>query len=761
MHFQKEVKLLVLPLLKSAPVILILVVLALLGMKRAVTLMTPTYRASGAIKINNLEYSQSGFLLFGKDEGVRHQQNQTFLTELEIFRSRDLIKSALQELNWEHSIYRVGRFREAELGVESPFLLEVDSTTDTKESISLIYRGEGNFRAQLAPAGDTLEVVWGKQYTLGSWQFTLQPREDFIAHNPASLRAGDQFRLRSQSLDKLVSGVNESNLFVKAVEKDVSIIKIYFKHERPEKAQAFVDQLMISYIDECRRAKAEQTDTTLLYLDQQLSGVARKLTSAEAQLARFRTQSGTVDTKLETDAQLRGISQLDQQKMDIQLRKGELEKLYQYLLGGQNLVDFSPNLEALQDAVFRESFLQMQQFEIQKQDLLQRYVPSSEEVQHVVLKINKLRTFLNESVRNTLDKLDYQLEELKVAVDDASAELHELPEREQTLIQLQRNVSLNEAMYNYLVRKRTELSIHRSSNLYPHKIIDHARLPETLAAPNKPLLYGLAILLALMAGMTFAYMRHYFSARVRYAEDLEEKLEVPVLANVYRQAKRSYLPWRRQHVATGFELCSNLMANLNHYGLQKEQQPQLLVMTSMTPGEGKSFVSFHLAKSMADSGHKVLLVDADLRNPSLHQKVGRNSSPGLAEALRGEIAAIQTTENSNLDFLAAGQSDLSTLAGCFGPGFSTMVEALRASYDYIIVDTPPIGLFQEQSPWIETADLNLFILRADYTRTRLLRAIKKQLVELDGTPLRLVLNDTLRSRTLPGYRRMLKTYYQS
>lgn len=761
MHFQKEVKLLLIPLVKSAPVIIVLIVLALLGMQRAVTLMTPVYRASGAIKINNLEYTQSGFLLFGKEEGARHQQNQNFLTEVEVFRSRDLIREAMVRLNWHYSIYRVGRFREAELGVESPFTLYAPDSPSSEESIALTYLNDDRFRATLLPQGDTLLLGWDTLHTMGSWSFRLERREDFLRHHPNSLKAGDQFRLRWTSLDALVKDVNESNLFVKPVEKDVSIVKIYYKHERPEKAQAFVNQIMDTYIEECRRSKAEQTDTTLLYLDDQLQAVTRDLYGAEARLAGFRTRSGTVDTKLETDAQLRSISQLDQQKMNIQLRKGELEKLYRYLEAGQNLVDFSPNLEALQDAVFRESFLQMQQFEIQKQDLLQQYVPSSEEVQHVVQKINKLRTFLNESVRNTLDKLDYQLAELNTAVADANSELHQLPAREQELIQLQRGVALNEAMHNYLVRKRTELSIQGSSNLYPHKVIDHAELPETLAAPNKPLLYGLAILLALMAGMTFAYMRHYFTARVRYAEDLEERLEVPVLAGVYRQNK-ARLPFMKPGPElSGTELCNHLMANLHHYSRQEKRRVQLLVVTSMTPGEGKSFVSRHLATALAESGNHVLLIDADLRYPRMHQELGTPISPGLAEALQGDDLQIHEMAESGLYFMPAGKNAQQLLFRGFGPDFSVLVEMLRLSYDYIIVDTPPIGLFQEQSPWLQEADLNLFLIRADYTKTRLLRAIKKQLKELAGIPLRLVLNDTLRSRTLPGYKRLLKKYYRA
>lgn len=764
MNIQKEIKLLLLPLVKSFPVILALVVIGLMGMRRAITLMTPVYQADGAIKINNLEYTQSSFLLFGKEDGAQHQQNQSFLTEVEIFRSRDLIRETLRTLNWELGVYRIGRFRLVELGEECPFKVYYQALNRTvyQQPLQIFYKQEDQFLAINPAAGDSIVFSWQDTIHLGAWSLHLAPKEDVLTENPGALRPGDAFQLKLYSLEEQVEQVNGSNLFVKPVEKDVSIIKIYYKHERPEKARDFVNELMQTYITQCRLAKAEQTDTTLMYLDEQLVDIRQSLVSAEEQLAFFRTQSGLVDTKLETDAQLRTISQLDFQKMNIQLRKGELEQLYQYLLEGHELVDFSPNLETLQDPVFRESFLQLQRFELQRQDLLQQYVPTSEEVQNMVSKINKTRTFLYESIRKSLANLDYQLAELGEEVTQANDELYSLPEKEKQQVSLQRTVALNEAMYNYLVRKRTELAINRSSNLYPHKIVDQAQLPGSLAAPNKPLLYGLAILLALMAGMLFAYLRHYFTARVRYAEDLEERLEVPVLAAFFRQPKRPGFPfWAKKEQLSSFALSSNLMANLSL--VKKDStaaEGQLLLFTSMTPGEGKSFVCQHLAQALAAAGQRVLLIDADLRHPRLHHQLGVLPEGGVMALLAGKASTPQTTTQAGLWLLPAGQPDEQQLGGFYREDVKAQLRAWKSAFDFILVDTPPVGLFQELTPWMQLADLNLFVLRADYTRTRLLRSIKKQLDELSELHLALLLNDTLRERTLPGYRRLLKRYHR-
>lgn len=762
MNLQKEIKLLVIPLIKSSPVIVLLVVLALLGMQRAITYMTPVYQASGAIKINNLEYTQNGFMLFGKEEGAKHQQNQNFLTEVEVFRSRDLISQTLIALEWELGIYRQGRFRLVELGNESPLevVYEKRSPEAFEQKIALVYKGEDQFVASIINGTDSVHFNWQDTVQLKDWQFSLQKNEVVLDANPNCLQTGDQFQLHLHKLKSLLDKVDESALFVKPVEKDVSIVKLYYKHERPEKAQAFVNQLMYTYIDECRFAKEQQTDSTLLYLDQQLQDVSQSLSQAEGQLAFYRTQTGLVDTKLETDAQLRTIMQMDLQKMDIEVKQGELQQLYTYLQSGNQVADFSPNLETLQDPVFREAFLKMQAFDLQLEDMLSQYVPTSEEIQNLESKINQLHTFLNESVRNSLDNLDYKQSKLEKAVDRANEKLNEMPAKEKQLVSLQRTVALQEAMYNYLIRKRTELSINRSSNLYPHKVIDHARLPEGLAAPNKPLLYGLAILLALMAGTLFAYLRHYFTARVRYAEDLEERLAHPVLASVYR----SLSPEKAgaNDGSASFRICSNLLANLHQLAAVKaEQKLQLLTVTSMTPGEGKSFVSAHLAKALAEAGKQVLLIDADLRKPQLHELLGVKNEAGLTDLLLDRAYELQPTHQAGLRVLTAGQTHTEAISRFYDQQLNTALTTWKQSFDYIIIDTPPVGLFQELIPCMQSADLNLFVLRADYTHTRRLRAIRQQLEELSGLNFSLLLNDTIRARTLPGYRQLLRKYYRA
>ena len=758
MNFKKEYQQIILPLLKSSPVIIGLIVIAVLVMRRAVTYMTPEYRASGAIKINNLSYSQAAFNLFGKEEGSLPKQNENFLTEVEVFQTKDLIEKTLRNLDWEVSFYRVGKLRLVELHEESPLTISYENVEEgaMDKLFHFDYLGDGQFRFRRGGEQDStgVELAPGDTLNLPNLSFSIHVREDFLKYKPQSLQAGDRFAFKINSMDALVTQCSGKQLFVKPVEKDISIIKIYFNHELPEKAQAFVNELMRTYIEEGRLSKEVQADETLSYLDAQLQEVGSKLQEAEASLAYFRSSNQLINTMQETDATLKELTQLDLQKVDLDMKISELDRLQSHLYSGNDLGDFSPNFEALQDPIFRESYLKAQNYETQKKDLLQKYTPQNPQVTNLDSKIRETRTFLNESVHATISNLGIKQGEVGQNISKVSDRIKKYPEKERRLVTLEREVSLNEGMYTYLMKKRTELAIGKSSDLYPHKIIEHAGRPKGISSPNKSLLYGLAVLLALMAGMFYAYLRSFFKDQISGKEELEA-LPYPVMGVVYKKQKGQ---------GDSFSLVSKLMANLEKLPVSTVKgQGQLIVTTSMLPGEGKSFTSAQLARALAASGKRVLLVDMDVRKPGLHRPFGLENTVGYCDILEKRIYAlnaIQQTSDQNLFLLTAGKLESDNYALLYSSRSVDFIYDFRWHFDIVIVDTPPAGVFEDSLHLMNESTANLFVVRVGYTRRRMLGAIGRLLQDAQIPNLHLVLNDVKSSTKVPGYKTYLKKYYE-
>ncbi|GAB4243087.1 MAG: polysaccharide biosynthesis tyrosine autokinase [Saprospiraceae bacterium] len=758
MTFNKEYKMIIRPLLKASPVLIGLITIAILVTRRAVTYMTPEYRAGGAIKINNLNYTQAAINLFGEEnEKNLPRQNENFLAEVEVFQTRDLIRKTLENLHWELTTYRVGDVRLSEIFEERPFKIDYGVNDDEAldKTIYFDYLGEGRFRFFDGSPKDSAHatiVDQGQLIEKNGLLLTIEPDSAFLKLKPNSLKPGDLFALKVNSEDALIGQYKSDKLFVKPVDKEVSIIKVYFNHELPEKAQTFVNTLMKTYIEEGRKSREQQVAETLDYLEKQLEVVKKRLSDAEAGLAGYRSENQLINSTQETDAVLRELTQLNLQKVDLDMKTSELKRLQEYLLSGNSLSDFSPNFEALSDPIFRGSYLKAQSYEEQRQDYLQKYTLQHPLILNLDQKIKETRAFLNESVNSTLENLQQKTLELESQIAEVNQKVERFPEKERQLVVLQRQVALNEALYNYLMRKYTELSIMQQSDLFPHKIIEHAVRPKATVAPNKSLYYGMAFLLALLAGMFYAYLRSYVKETVSSKDELEEKLpQYPIIGEVYRLTRKT---------PPGFSLVSGLTANLRDLPKPETKgQAQLFVLSSNMPNEGKTFVSARIAKAMAAYGYKVLLLDLDVRKPELHEELGMENSDGFCEAIKSDRHAldlVQNTSDENLYFLPAGQYDDSLEGKVFSAKALDIIHDLRWHFDMVIVDVAPIGLFDDSIVLMRKSTANLFLIRKGTTRLRQLKPINELLDSFQIPNLYLVLNGVRQKAKKGAYARYLK-----
>ncbi len=742
MNFSKEYKLIIRPLLKASPVIFGLIAIAVLVTRRAVNYMTPEYRASGAIKINNLDYTQAAITVFGdQSEKNMPRQNENFLAEVEVFQTRDLIAKTLANLHWELTTYRVGELRLSEIFEERPFIIDygLEDEAGLDRMIYFDYTASGHFRFSLDEKFDSSTAIVaapGELVKVGGLLLSIRPDTAFLLRKPHSLQPGDRFALRLNSEDALIAHFKSDRLFVKPVDKEVSIIKIYFNHELPEKAQAFVNTLMKTYIEEGRRSRQQQVDETLAYLEEQISIVKERLQEAEAGLAGFRSENQMLNTTQETDAVLRELTQLNLQKVNLEMKTSELRRLQQYLLSGNSLSDFSPNFEALDDPIFRSTYLKAQNYEEQRKDYLQKYTPQHPLILNLDEKIREARAYLNESVMSTLENLGQKNGELDGNIAEVNSRMERFPEKERQLATLQRQVALNEALYNYLVKRHTELTILRSSDLFPHKIIEHATRPTTIVSPNKFLYYGMAVLLALLAGMFYAYLRSYVKETIHDRCDLEERLPgIPIIGEVYRRTRKT---------PPGFSLVSGLVANLRDLPAPATKgQGRLFVVSSWMPGEGKTFTTARIAEALAAMGYRVLAIDLDARKPALHLEFGCSNQAGFCECLSGKNYAlhlVRPTGKENLSLLTAGTFTQAHEGKLYGARALDIIHDLRWHFDIIIADTAPLGVFDESVVLMRRSTANLLIQRVGVSRLRHLAAMRNSLATFQIPNLHLVLN---------------------
>jgi len=718
---KKEFKTLVLPVLKGLPIIILLIIAALSFAARGVMYMVPEYQSISSIRIDGRNINLSELALFEEEGRTKGVAQVDLLTEIEVFKSKRLKEHTFQKLNFHIDYFRVGNVKTKELYTESPIKINYEILDEQAydKLFYLKYAADGKWfwsktkeeflQKNIFSFGDTID--------LSSVKFHVSENEKILLDKPHSLRANDVFAFRMNSIEGLVK----------------SVINLYYQHEVAEKAALFLNTLMEAYIENCKQVHKDEADRTLTFIDARLEEVKRKLKRSEGRLVKYKTQKNIINIKQETDATLKEMMQLEFQKVNYDLQEAELKKTYEYLLSGNDLRDFAPNFDALKDPLFKEAFVKAQNYEIELQDLLLKYMPISDEVQSLKAKINKMRTFINESVKNTLENIGERRASMEATIANVEQSITEFPDKEQQTMVLEREVKLNEQLYTNLIEKKMEIGVARSANTVFHQVIDAAEANEKPVSPNKPLAYGVAVFLALLIGIALSFLKHHLTSRLKTKGELMELFSAPVIGVVSKADTED----------ESFQALGNLYTNLELIQNGETRTSKTVLVSSMLPNEGKTFTTINLAKVFASMGKRVLLVDIDTVNPSLHQLFEIENEGGLNALLRKDITpqqAVKKTRFKNLDFIPSGNIENIYSGILFAPQTIRRLESIKANYDIILIDTPPVGMVEDVSLLMQQVDQNLLVFRERKTKLKTVNAAQKMVEEFDIPNVYSVLN---------------------
>lgn len=724
---QKEFQTIIVPILKGLPITIILIILSITFAARIVIYTVPEYQSTGSIKIDNRNINLGDLALFEEEGRTKGATSVDFLTEVEMFKSKRLKELTFKKLNFNIDYFRIGKIKTVELYKNNP--IEIDYTILDKQAYDkfyfLKYVNEG-------------ELIWSKNETdffienkiqigdtirLEEIDFVVNKNVKVLLENENSLRTGDVFAFKLNSVEALVKSVNDDNYFVRSVDKKIQIINLYYQHKVPEKAALYINALMETYIDDCKNRHREEADKTIDFIDSQLNNVKLKLKNSEGQLVKFKTQKSIMNIKQETDALLKEMMQLEFQKVNYDMQEAELKRTFEYLVGGNDLRDFAPNFEALKDPLFRETFMKAQNYELTRQDLLLKYTPQHDEVLNIERKIKSMRTFINESVKNTLENVASRKKEMTNSIAAVAQNIQDFPDKEQQTTVLSREVKLNEQLYTSLIEKKMEIGVAKSANTVYHQVVDKAEVNETPISPNKSLMYGVSVFFALLIGIGLSFLKHFLTAKIKSKNDLVQVFKEPIIGTVGRVKKNE----------NTINAIGNLYTNLELIMGRKEKnnKGKTVMMSSMLPGEGKTFSTVNLAKVYASMGKRVLIIDMDVETTELHDWLGIENVRGLSALFRNEITPHQSvvkTNIKNLDVIPSGNINDIYSGILFAPQTTSFIETLKEDYDIILIDAPAIGLVEDVTLMMQQVDFNLLVFRAKKTKIKTAK-IAQRIVE--------------------------------
>ncbi len=423
--------------------------------------------------------------------------------------------------------------------------------------------------------------------------------------------------------------------------KQSGIINVTLEDPDPAKAILVLEEVAQRYVDQNVARNAAEATKSLEFLSEQVPAVRKKLDAAQTALNKYQTGNRSVDISAETQSVLDRIVDMEKQISEQNLKRTEMERRF---------TRQHPNFQAL---------------------------------------------------INQINQLQGQKEELEKQIGT-------LPSTQQELLRLTRDVEVASETYAMLLNKTQELDIIRAGTVGNVQIIDHAAADiENPVKPNKPLIVIAAMLLGGILAVAFVYVREALKRGVENPEDIE-RVGIPVYAAIPFSEKQGLLEkrlanFKRDKSSASYLLAINDPADLATEAMRSlrtslhfamiEAKNNILMITGPSPMVGKSFVTTNLAAVIAQSGKKVLLVDADMRKGYLHKVMRCQSEKGLSDILSGRITlfdAIQKTQLNNLHVIAHGQLPPNPSELLMHENFSRFVKEISGMYDLVIFDTPPI-----------------------------------------------------------------------
>lgn len=517
------------PYIRGLPIIVAAMVAGLLIAKKYLSYTTPMYESTTKIKLADLDQGVTGNNLF-KDFDVFASTGKIAM-EIEVLKSPILVRQTLEKLDFDEELSRVGKVRTVELYDDKPFLHRLSIHEPTYYNRDWVIRvlDTLHYTVQLPGTEEEFTGVFGDTLHLRTVASLHLVHNTPLLEQRPDLALCGTYLLHKHSLESLVGRVAGA-LDVTAVDKDVAILRIIYKSNVPEKAALLTNALARTYIDDYIEDKFRVADITAEFLDQQIAKVYDELAMTEEKIQGYRDRNDIVNIRMQTETDLRQISQMKIQQTNVRMSLEAINELNQYIQEGkENFLELAPNFEAFTDLLSTEMVKSIKQLQAERQDLLLIYRPDHELVRTVEEKIDFYITYFVESIGNTRRNLETKYEKLTRDIEAAERAFEGLPGRERMLTTLDREFGLQQRSYIFLNEKRIEAEIAKAAKHSFHRIIQEADVPERPVSPNRPIIIIVSSLLGMFAAVIFIFLVNASKARVNDTASVEKHTDIPIL----------------------------------------------------------------------------------------------------------------------------------------------------------------------------------------------------------------------------------------
>lgn len=725
---------------------------------------TPTYLVSSSIIAKGEKEGVITEILQERDEkdvsSLFSSQNRNISDEIAVIRSKPLLEKILQRPEFRVSYYIKGTVRNEELYKNTPFVVDVSlCQSEPSEFFYLTFRKQG---FQIGAEEETISQspvhIWGDTIKLSGECSCIISRKI----SPGQLVTNEEepsglYLFRLSSIKSLVNAYAVSLNIPEP--KNSYVIKMSIHSTHPDRDIDFLDLLMEEYIAEKIDRKNQSALKTIEFIDVQLGQITQSLLKVEDKLERFKRGNKLASGYMSTNSFFDKVSELEREKTKILLTGNYIDYIDKYMKESDEYDKIlAPTAADVDDKVLSPLITELIQMQLEKNTYFRNGKDRNPILNELNMRIANIKKSLQEAIvsARATNALALRNIEAQIKVSEASSGV--LPEREREFVGINRLYAVNENVYVMLLQKRLEADLMRAAATVDSRIVEAASFERQLG-PAKVRNYALGLLVGLMLPVSLTVLIEFFRGTIENTDELVRISTIPLLGSVAhiknKEGKATIILDRpKSALAESFRA---LRSNLNFILTNGQEEAKVIMVTSSIAGEGKSFCSVNISLVLALSGKKVVYMIADMRKPKLNMDLvvsDTDTGQGLSTYL-SQLAdldrVIVPSVMPILDIIPAGPVPPNPSELLMSKQMEILITELKKRYDYIVIDTPPIGLVSDPMNLTRYSDANLYVVRCKYTPAEKIKYINQIYADGQIDKLTFIFNDVRNKAKGYGY----------
>ena len=690
-------------------------------------LTTPIYNITATVLIKDEKKGgganmSSELEKMGLDGFVSSSNNVD--NEIEVLRSKSLSREVVNNLGLFVTYMDEDEFPSKELYHTSPVLVSLTH----QEADKLPGRMEINMILQ--PTG-----ALGVQITVGEKEYRKQfdklpavfPTDEgtvaFFANNDTLSAVRPENITKERHITAFINrpfSVSKgyvNSLSIAPTSKTTSVVVISLENTNTRRGRDYINKLLEMYNINANNDKNEVAQKTAEFIDERIGIISKELGSTEQDLENFKRSAGITDLSSEAQIALTGNAEYEKKRVENQTQINLVMDLQRYMKG--NEYEVLPSNIGLQDAASAGAIDRYNQMLVERKRLLRTSTENNPTIINLDTSIRAMRTNVQATLDATLKGLQITKEDLAREASRYSRRINDAPTQERQFVSIARQQEIKSGLYLMLLQKREENAITLAATANNAKIIDEALADDNPISPKKTIVYLVALVLGVGLPVGVIYLIGLTKFKIEGRADVEKLTSLPVVGDIPLADEKtgSIAVFENQNNLMS-ETFRNVRTNLQ---FMLENGKNVILVTSTISGEGKSFISANLAISLSLLGKKVVIVGLDIRKPGLNKVFNiPKKEHGITQYLTNTTANlmdfVQPSDiNKNLFILPGGTVPPNPTELLARGGLEKAIETLKANFDYVILDTAPVGMVTDTLLIGRVADLSVYVCRADYT----------------------------------------------